>query len=442
MKNKFKYLVKSSLKKKMDTKSFKISNVVLAILLIGIINIDSIITFFGGDFNKINHYYVIDEVGAYDLFDSQLKTTYTTLYGEKEKYEIEKYDYKEENEEEIEKIIKEKNTNIFIKILDDKENIFKVEIISNDKIDTIEYQVLLSALTNSKSNLAISNLGLTEEQIKKLYEAPSVERKVYNEEKNVDENQELIMTTVFPIVILPFFMLTIFLVQMIGAEINDEKTTRGMEIIISNVSPKTHFFAKVVAGNAFVLLQSLLLLIYSGIGFAVRKLVNANSISNGVSDKISEMAGQIFTPEFVDKLIYIVPITLVLMLLTFLAYSLVSGILASVTTNQEDFQQLQTPMIIVLLLGYYLAIMAGVFKGSLFIRILAVLPFLSAILTPCLLVMGQIGIIEIIIALVLVSVVIFLLVKYGLRAYKVGILNYSSTGLWKKMFKAVKQKDI
>lgn len=130
------------------------------------------------------------------------------------------------------------------------------------------------------------------------------------------------------------------------------------------------------------------------------------------------------------------------MLLTFLAYSLVSGILASVTTNQEDFQQLQTPLIIILLLGYYLSIMAGVFKGSLFIKILAVLPFLSAILTPCLLVMGQIGIIEIIIALILIIFIIFLLIRYGLRAYKVGILNYSSTGLWKKMFKAVKQKDV
>ena len=52
------------------------------------------------------------------------------------------------------------------------------------------------------------------------------------------------MTSVFPSLILPFFMLTIFLVQMIGAEVNDEKTTRGMEIIISNVSPKTHFLQK------------------------------------------------------------------------------------------------------------------------------------------------------------------------------------------------------
>ena len=37
--------------------------------------------------------------------------------------------------------------------------------------------------------------------------------------------------------------------------------------------------------------------------------------------------------------------------------------------------------------------------------------------------------------------VIFLLYKYGLRVYKVGILNYSSSNLWKKIFNALKQRD-
>ena len=438
MKSKFKYLVKSSLKKKIDTKSFKISNVVLAILIIGIINIDSIITFFGGDFNKTYHYFVIDEVGAFDMFNEQMISTTKSIHGEDEEVIVEKYEGKDE---ELEETIKKDKNNIAVRFIEDKDNLFKVEITSNDKIDSIEYQIILSALNNSKTSLAIQKLNLTEEEIKKLYVAPEVERVVFSEEAGVDENQELIMTTVFPIIILPFFMLTIFLVQMIGAEINDEKTTRGMEIIISNVSPKTHFFSKVVAGNAFVLIQSLLLLAYSGIGLSVRKLIGGNNIMNGVSGEVGTMIDKIFTSSFADKLIFIIPITLVLMLLTFIAYSLVSGILASVTTNQEDFQQLQTPMIIVLLLGYYLSIMAGVFKGSIFIKILAVIPFISAILSPCLLVMGQFGIIEVLIAILLVIFVIYLLVKYGLRAYKVGILNYSSTGLWKKMFKAVKQKQ-
>ena len=132
---------------------------------------------------------------------------------------------------------------------------------------------------------------------------------------------------------------------------------------------------------------------------------------------------------------------LLIVVFTFVAYSLVAGILASMTTNAEDFNQLQTPIIIISLVGYYLAMMAGVFKGALFIRILSYVPFISAILSPSLLVLGQIGIIDIVISIVIMILSIFVLTKYGLKIYKVGILNYSSKDLWKKMFKAIKEKN-
>ena len=106
----------------------------------------------------------------------------------------------------------------------------------------------------------------------------------------------------------------------------------------------------------------------------------------------------------------------------------------------EDFQQLQTPIIIVLLVAYYLAILAGTFKGAVFIKILSYLPFISAILAPSLLVIGEIGLIDIVIAAVLLFITNGLLIRYGLRIYKVGILNYSSTNLWGKMLKALKTK--
>lgn len=93
---------------------------------------------------------------------------------------------------------------------------------------------------------------------------------------------------------------------------------------------------------------------------------------------------------------------------------------------------------IISLVGYYLAVMAGIFKGALFIKILSFVPFISAILSPSLLVLGQIGIVEVLISNVIMGVTIWALIKYGLKIYKVGILNYSSNSLWKKMIKALK----
>ena len=149
------------------------------------------------------------------------------------------------------------------------------------------------------------------------------------------------------------------------------------------------------------------------------------------------MLSEIFATDFLASLSYLIPLILILMIVTFVGYSLLAGILASMTTNTEDFQQLQTPIMLISLLGYYLAIMAGTFKGALFIKILGYCPFISAILSPSLLVMREFTIFDMLISIGLMLIVIILLIKYGLKIYKAGILNYSTGNLWKKMLNAL-----
>ena len=287
--------------------------------------------------------------------------------------------------------------------------------------------------------LAMEKYGISNEELENLTSPITIERTILDEAKDSkEESMATIMTSVFPIFILPVFMLTIFLVQMIGAEVNDEKTTKGMEIIISNVSPKVHFFSKCVAGNLFILIQTGLLILYAVLAFLTRGIFTKGTSSNLSS--ILDFIGPLFTSSFISSLKYLLPLMLVLIVLTFIAYSLLAAILASMTTNTEDFQQLQTPIMMLTLIGYYLGIMAGTFKGATFIKILGYVPFISSILSPSLLVLGDFSIMDVLISIVLVIITIFLLIRYGLRIYKVGILNYSQGNLFKKMFKALRQK--
>lgn len=439
MRSKLNYLIGISLKRKIKTKWFVIANLLIALVIMAAINLDSIITLFGGDFNKKTTIYVIDETNkSYELFKSNIENASILGMDKKDNYKVEKYD-KSINEAEKKLKDKKEKGNIVVTFKDDKETTIKSIITTKSFLDKTDYTILNSAIQNTKVALATIESGVPNEVFASINSSAKIERVVLDKDKkSAEENMDMIMSTIFPIFILPFFMLTLFLVQMIGAEVNDEKTTRGMEIIISNVSPKTHFASKVVAANLFVLLQSILLFVYGILGLVIRKLIGGNNIVNGSFDAVIDMAKEVLKSGVGEKLIYIVPLTLLLMILTFIAYSLLAGVLASMTTNIEDFQQLQTPIIIISLIGYYLAMMAGVFEGSIFIKVAAMIPFISAILAPSLLMLGQIGIIEMVIALVLTILVIYLLIKYGLKIYKAGILNYSSTGLWKKMYKALK----
>lgn len=433
MNNKFWFLTKQSLKKKFGSKWFIWVNILLAIIIIALININSIISFFGGDFSKDTNVLVIDKTEiSYPIFKTALENVITD---EEDKGTIK---VKETNKSE--KALKKdlKDNEVIVIFNNNEEKFVTTKIISKSKIDNVTYQYLQQSLNATKTNIALVKTNTDPNLLAKISSPMEINRVVLNDNKSIDENMEMIMGTVFPTIILPFFMLIIFLVQMIGGEICEEKTTKSMEIIISNVSPKTHLLSKVVASNVFIISQGLLLLLYAVIGL----LINTKGQGLSMMPELGTILSTMNESGFTTKLITLIPFALVIMVLSFLAYSLIAGILASMTTNMEDFQQIQTPIMLVLLAGYYLAIMAGMFEGSTLIKILSYVPFLSCLVAPSLYMIGQVGIIDLIISIIILMIFIVLMVKYGLKVYKVGILNYSNEKIWNKFAKALKSKDV
>ena len=432
VKNKFWFLTKMSLEKKIKSKTFIIVNILLFIVLAALMNIDKIVLFFGGNFDKQNNIMIVDNTNkTYEIFKNTMEKE-ETIIDTGLKYKITKID----DEKKARKKVK-KDEDIVIVINEDDDNIIKTTMITYGYINSNLYQLINSSITAAKQNLAMEEVGISPDDLNKISKSVEIKRECVEKNKSEEEEKnEFVMGVVTPIVILPFFMLITLVVQMVGAEINEEKSTRSMEIIISNVSTKVHFFSKILASNLFIVMQCLLLGVYSLIGMLLRGGKSLESIQN--IDAISQVTSGMDINGILNSVISDIPMVIILMIITLFGYSLLAGILASMTTNMEDFQQLQTPIFVVSLVGFYLAIMNSMFDGALFIRILSYVPFISAILSPSLLVTGVIGFKDILLSILLMVVVIYLLLKYGLKIYKEGILNYSSTKLWKKMLEALK----
>ena len=440
MKNKLMFLIGEGIKRKVNTKTFKIVNIILILAIPILINIDTIIKFFGGDFDTATEVYINDETN--NLYD-----TFITTFEQTESFTISQTDIEfkkpEESKEDLENDIKEdESKNIILTIKSDEENILAAELTAYDEIDSGLEQRILNTLNTIRMNIAIQQSNISAEELANIYKSVEISKVMLNTE--YDEAAENIKTfsyTLIPIFIIPFFLIVIFVIQMIGAEINEEKTSKSMEIIISSVSPKTHFISKMVTVNAFVLLQSILMLIYGAIGLIIRSKINGTGIIESFGINLNQVGEMISTSSLLQEVILALPLIIILLVLSIIAYSLLAGILASMTTSIEDYQQLQTPLMILIMIGYYLALMASSFENATFITIFSVVPFISALLAPVLLIMGQIGITQIIISIVLLIIVIALFFRYGIRIYKVGILNYSTSKLWTKLFKAMRQKD-
>lgn len=440
MKNKLKFLIKQSLKKKIGTKWFKAVNIILCILIVAMANIDRLITAFGGDFNKDTTVYVKDNVGVYDYLEPLFNETTKTVEDLKN-YKVEKTD---KSLKELKKNIKDTD-NIIVEINSSDINYISSTITTYDALDTISYQLLSNVLNQTKEAFVIGELGLTENEIIALKSNIEITKKTTNPDLNDNAKaKDIISSGLIILFIVPFFIFITLLVQMLGAEINEEKSTKSMEIIISNVPPKYHFIAKISASSLFVIIQGTLLFSYTILAILARNLIGvlfgSGIVSSDVSKYLKDIINLLKDSGIIDLLIKGLPFIILLFIVNILAYAIIAGVLASMTTNIEDYQQLQSPIMIIMMMGYFIAIMASTFDGSIFIKIVSFIPLLSALVAPVIYLLGQTTIIELIISLIICMITVAILYIYGLKIYKVGILNYSSSNLWKKILKSLKEK--
>ena len=300
--NKFLYLTKKWLKKKIKSKSFVISNIILFVLIIGLLNIDSIISFFGGEFSSETSVYVVDNTKeSFELLETNYKNINSIIDGNNNIKLINSDSDLEKLKDEI-----KGTTDIIIDLKKDDENYIKASIITENYIDPIIYQILVQTINASKQEIALKNSNINIEELNKISKNVEIERLILDETKNTEEeNMNTVMSIVFPTLIFPFCMLIILLVQLIGGEINEEKTTRSMEVIISNVPAKVHFFSKLLSNNLFIIMQALLMFSYGALGLFIRNTMGVG-INSDISNEINNALTSLSNSGIIDKLYYII----------------------------------------------------------------------------------------------------------------------------------------
>ena len=89
-------------------------------------------------------------------------------------------------------------------------------MISNNFVDTLDMSTINSAANAVKVYLAMDKFEISEEEMTIINTGVAIQRTILDESKDsADENMDMIMSTVFPVFILPFFILVIFLFHLI-----------------------------------------------------------------------------------------------------------------------------------------------------------------------------------------------------------------------------------
>lgn len=402
---KFKFLVRYGLKKRIGRKAFLISNIVIALLLIVIINIPSIVSLFvgGEDPNAQVHIGVINETAEVDL-----PSDYSLLMNQGSTG----VDYF---------VISTISVSDFdlTAFWEDAESDIVIQITGSIETPTVTFYSKMPELNSfllSQLELQLINYQITD------YQSPIVNN-VYAPDYE-DPEQEAFVSSMTSMLVLPMFILIVMATQFVGVDIIEEKSTKAIETIISSVPAKMHFISKITASILFVIVQGALTITYGAIASLIGKLFSASSsvtLPAGTTSLLSYLSDII--PNWPIVLLF----SLLFMIVGTLFYLVVASLFASMAVTQEDYQQFQTPLMLTLLAAFYIGIFAPIAGGFGFMKVMAFIPIFTPILAPIAFATGLLTVWEAIIALV--AVTIFLVISLYLVApvYKIAILSYDQT---------------
>lgn len=395
---------------KVKTKSFIITTVITLLLILGLTNLQSIIQVFNGE-DEADKIAVIDNTN--ELYASIAAMSETLQEG------IVLEDYVDGEAEAKQKV--EDGTYQGLLILDyDDENLPQASYYSMDITDSSTATGIETAVQAVKGQLAAAQLNLSGEQLEKLNEPVEFEHIALEQNAKTEEELNQARGLVYVLLFLIYFAVILY-ANMIAMEVATEKSSRVMEILISSVSPIKHMFAKILGIGLLSITQLVVLL---GVGYI--------SVTN--TEGLSSLDGFLgFSGIPAATIVY----AILFFVLGYFLYATLAAFLGSLVSRIEDVQQMITPMTLVVVAGFMIAMFGLGNPDTTFITITSYIPFFTPMLMFMRAGMLSLPVWEPVLGMVILAVSIILLAVFGGRVYKGGVLMYGKSNSFKDIKKAL-----
>lgn len=420
-KSKFWYLVLFSLKKRIMTKAFVIANVLIAILIIGLANITNIIEAFGGEFDDAKTYLVYDETDA----------TYATLNSLLEDDSLIQFELATDSFDSEDLDFEEYDGSIRIYT----DTVLKSEVYI-ENISLTNEATLTTLLATAKT--AVWQDGLSPEALAEFESFPDMTTAINNVTDDVTDSENTILSVLGTFILVPIFIMLVMLMQFIGMDILEEKSSKSIEYIISNVEPVKHFGSKIVSSVLFLIIQSLIFLVAGVIGAFIATSVGGSIMDSITSSDIpaTDLAS---VRELIANLPMIILVLVLFIVFGFTFYLVMVAVFAAMATSMEDYQQFITPVMLLVVATFYFAMFGSIFSGANILKIAGYIPIFAPMITPLLYISGEYTIIETLISLGILVIFDAFVIYFGSPLYKVSILDYSQDKFFKKIMKIIRK---
>ena len=400
-------VMKFTMKDMVKRKSFIISTIIFLVMIIVGFNVPKILKAIKGE-DTVDKLLIVDESNVFEGALESLKSLDTG-------YEIEianlKYD-------EVKEKIQNEEIESAIFVEKQKENI-KIKYIIKDATMMEEVpEDIITTINTLYTNIQISKLGLTEEQLKSI---------TPNFEFSLEQTDEKANGNVFAMMLLSIvlFYAIYFCAYQVSSSITTEKTSKIIETLVTSTSPKTIVLGKTIGIGIVGLLQMILL-----VGTA---LISAKAfLEPGMIEQVLDMSA--ITP-------YLGIVTIIYFILGYFTYALLYALTGSTVSKPEDIQSANGPVVMISMIGFYLSYFTMMNPTSEMNIFASLFPISSPFCMPFRIMMGLAKPTDVLISIAILVVTILVIAKVTIKIYSNAILNYGTKMSLKDIIKVYKDKN-
>ena len=401
-------VMKFTIKDMVKRKSFIVSTLIILILIVIGFNIPNIIKSIKGE-DTGDKLLIVDNENIFEGNLELLKQMDLDYEIEIGKATFDEIKTKIENEEIEEAIIIEK-----------QENNIKIRyIVENTTMMEEVPETLVNAINSLYTNMQISKLGLTPEELQSI--TPNFEFSLEQTEEEKASGNILAMM----LMSIVLFYAIYFCAYQVSSSITTEKTSKIMETLVTSTSPRTIVLGKTIGIGIVGLLQMIVI-----VGTA---LISAKAfLEPELLESILDMSN--ITP-------YLGIITIIYFVLGYFAYALLYALTGSTVSKPEDIQSSNTPVAILAVIGFYLSYFTMMNPTSELNVFASLFPISSPFCMPFRIMMGLATGPDVAISIAILIVTILIIAKVAIKIYSNAILNYGTKMSFKDIVNMYKDKQ-
>ncbi len=395
----------------LNRKSFRISTLIVLVLIVVGFNIPNLIQNFSDDSSN-NIVLLSDPENIFENQLDQFESSETELGL--------KFENTPMSLDEIKNKINHGDINSAILIArdDQDQHVALTYVVRNTAtLEQIPTEVL-NALDKLYTNIQLSKLNLTPQELARLNANFSLEVE-QAESQEIGGNIGVMM-----ILSCLLFFAIYFCAFQVSSAITIEKTSKIIESLVTSTSPRTIILGKTI-GIGLVGLGQLLL-------FAVTAIICAHFCLD------PELLAQMFDLSNFTPLLALA--TLVYFILGYFAYALLYALTGSTVSKPEDVQSANTPVVIITMIGFYLSYFTLLNPTSNLNLLAAILPISSPFCMPLRIMMGVATGWEVACSIAVLLVFCWLVSRFAIKIYSNAILNYGTKISLRNLFRLYKQK--